>query len=327
MQLGLGFWGSKTLLSAIELEVFTQLGKKPLPLESLIDRLNLHNRSAHDFFDALVALGLLHKNDGHYSNTPETAHFLDKSKLSYMGGLLEMANNRLYQFWGNLTEGLKTGEPQNEIKTGQPCLFEAIYGEPEKLKEFLKAMTGLSMGANVEVARKFPFKKHKTHIDIGGAQGGLPVQVALAHPHITGGNFDLNVVKPVFEDYIKSFNLQDRLKFHPGNFFEDDLPKADVLSMGHILHDWDQEKKDLLICKAYDALPVGGALIVMESIIDDGRSENAFGLLMSLNMLIETPGGFDFTGADCCGWMKKAGFKDTEVVPLVGPDSMVIGIK
>ncbi len=327
MQLGLGFWGSKTMLSAIELGVFTQLGESSLPLESLKNRLNLHDRSAHDFFDALVALGLLHKNDDHYSNTPETAHFLDKSKPSYMGGMLEMANNRLYRFWGDLTEGLKTGEPQNEIKEGKPGLFEAVYGDPVKLKEFLQGMTGLSMGANVEVARKFPFDKYKTHKDIGGAQGGLSVQAALAHPHLTGGNFDLPVVQPVFDDYVKSFNLQDRLKFQPGNFFEDDLPKADVLSMGHILHDWNQEEKDMLIRKAYDSLPEGGALIVVESIIDDDRNQNAFGLLMSLNMLIETPGGFDFTGEDCCGWLKKAGFKETEVVHLIGPDSMVIGIK
>jgi hypothetical protein len=327
MQLGLGFWGSKTLLSAIELDVFTHLGEKPLMLDSLQDRLDLHGRSAHDFFDALVALGLLHKNDGHYSNTPETSHFLDKSKPSYIGGMLEMANHRLYRFWGDLTEGLKTGQPQNEMKHGEPGLFEAIYSDPIKLEGFLKAMTGLSMAANVEVARKFPFDKYKTHIDVGGAQGGLPVQVALAHPHLTGGNFDLPVVQPVFEEYVQSFHLQDRLKFYPGNFFEDDIPKADVISMGHILHDWNQEEKDMLIGKAYDALPDGGALIVLEALIDDERRENAFGLLMSLNMLIETPGGFDFTGADCCGWMKKAGFKKTEVVHLVGPDSMVIGIK
>lgn len=327
MQLGLGFWGSKTLLSAIELNVFTHLGEKPLMLDSLKERLDLHGRSAHDFFDALVALGLLHKNDGHYSNTPETGHFLNKSKPSYIGGMLEMANHRLYRFWGDLTEGLKTGQPQNEMKHGEPGLFEAIYSDPNKLEGFLKAMTGLSMAANVEVARKFPFDNYQTHIDIGGAQGGLPVQVALVHPHITGGNFDLPVVQPVFEEYVQSFHLQDRLKFVPGNFFEDDLPRADVISMGHILHDWNQEEKEMLIGKAYDALPKGGALIVLEALIDDARRENAFGLLMSLNMLIETPGGFDFTGADCCGWMKKAGFKKTEVVHLVGPDSMVIGIK
>ena len=97
--------------------------------------------------------------------------------------------------------------------------------------------------------------------------------------------------------------------------------------MGHILHDWDLDVKRMLIRKAYDAIPEGGALLVYESIIDDDRSQNAFGLLMSLNMLIETPGGFDYTGADCIGWMKEAGFRDARVEHLVGPESMVIGFK
>jgi hypothetical protein len=121
--------------------------------------------------------------------------------------------------------------------------------------------------------------------------------------------------------------VQDRVSFVAGSFFERDLPKADVVLMGHILHDWDLPTKTMLIRKAYDAIPKGGALIVYEAIIDDDRSRNAFGLMMSLNMLIETPGGFDYTGADCSGWMKAAGFTATRVEPLLGPDSMVIGIK
>jgi hypothetical protein len=155
----------------------------------------------------------------------------------------------------------------------------------------------------------------------------VPVQVALAHPHLRGGNFDLPPVGPVFEEYVRSFGLSDRLKFHPGNFFKDNLPPADVYVMGHILHDWNMDEKMALLKKCYDALPSGGALIVHESLIDDDRRTNAFGLLMSLNMLIETPGGFDFTGADCQGWMKQVGFRSTRVEHLAGPDSMVVGIK
>ena len=97
--------------------------------------------------------------------------------------------------------------------------------------------------------------------------------------------------------------------------------------MGHILHDWDLNEKKMLLRKAHEALNTGGAVVVYESIIDDDRSKNAFGLLMSLNMLIETPGGFDYTGRDCIGWMKEAGFREARVEHLVGPESMVIGIK
>ena len=322
----MAFWGSKTLLSAVELEVFTILATGPMDAETLRTRLGLHKRSALDFFDALVALDMLDRQDGLYSNTPETDLYLDKAKPSYIGGFLAMVNDRVYGFWGNLTEGLKTGRPQNEAKNGGN-FFEILYRDPAKLASFMQAMTGISMGSSKAIAQKFPWKDYRTLIDIGSAQGGLVVEVGKAHSHITGGGFDLPVTGPIFEEYVASFGLSDRFKFIPGDFFTDDLPSADVLSMGHILHDWDLEQKKTLIQKAYRALPDGGTLLVFEGIIDDERRKNAFGLLMSLNMLIELPGGFDYTGADCCGWMKEAGFRETRVEHLAGPESMVVGTK
>ena len=326
MQLGMAFWGSKALLSAVELGVFSELGDTAVDVEALRNRLGLHPRSARDFFDALVSLGMLDRRDGLYTNTPETALYLDKAKPSYIGGFLEMANARLYRHWGSLTEGLRTGQPQNEVKEGG-SFFDTLYSDPVKLKQFLQSMTGISMGASQAIAQKFPWKDYLTFIDIGCAQGGLPVQIAQTHSHLTGAGFDLAVVKTIYEEYVASFGLSDRLRFISGDFFKDALPKADVLIMGHILHDWNLEEKKQLVGKAFDALPAGGALIIYEALIDDDRRTNAFGLLMSLNMLIELPGGFDYTGADCSGWLRKAGFRETRVEHLLGPDSMVIGIK
>ncbi|HEY8490746.1 MAG TPA: methyltransferase [Dehalococcoidia bacterium] len=326
LELGLGFWGAKTLLSAVELGVFTELAGGPLDAEALRGRLGLHPRSARDFLDALVALGMLERVGDRYANTPETDLFLDRGKPSYLGGILEMAGARLYPFWGSLTEGLRTGRPQNEIKSGGD-FFGTLYQDPAQLRGFLQAMTGLSMGSARAIAARFPWRSYRTFADIGTAQGGLPVQVALAHPHLSGIGFDLPPVGPIFTEYVASFGLQDRLRFLPGDFFADPLPSADVLVMGHILHDWSLEEKRLLLAKAYEALPPGGALMVYDAVIDDERRRNAFGLLMSLNMLIETPGGFDYTGADCCAWMREAGFREAYVEPLVGPESMVVGVK
>jgi len=327
MQLGLGFWGSKTLLSAIELGVFTVLANGPMNAEDLTAGLALHTRGARDFFDALVALGMLERENGLYRNSPETDWFLVRDKPTYIGGLLEMANERLYQFWGSLTEALRTGLPQNEIRTGGAGVFEAIYGDPERLRLFLGAMTGLSMGAARVIAEKFPWRNYQSVVDLGGAQGGLLVQLCQAHPHLRGINFDLSVVGPVFEEYATNSGMQERLSFVPGNFFSDPLPAGDVITMGHILHDWDLDQKLMLLEKAYQALREDGALIVFEALIDDERRANAFGLLMSLNMLIETPGGFDYTGQDCANWMREVGFKTISVEHLAGPDSMVVGIK
>jgi hypothetical protein len=326
LQTGLAFWASKTLLSAVEMEVFTELAKHPEDLDTLTGRLGLHSRSSRDFLDALVALGFLERRDGVYANTPETDLFLDKRKLSYVGGILEMANRRLFGHWGKLTPALRTGERQSEA-AGAAETFAALYADPDRLKTFLGAMTGISRGANLAIAAKFPWADYKTVTDAGPAQGDLLVQVCLHNPHLTGTGFDLPEVAPIFEEYVEVNGLASRVEFRPGSFFTDPLPPADVIMMGHILHDWNLDEKHMLIRKAYDALPAGGAFLVYESIIDDDRSKNAFGLLMSLNMLIETPGGFDYTGADCCGWMKEAGFRETRVEHLVGPDSMVIGIK
>jgi hypothetical protein len=327
LQMGLGFWGSKALLSAVELSLFTVLAGGPLDSGAIAAELKLHPRGTLDFLDALVALGMLHRTEGLYSNTPETALFLDKSKPSYLGGLLEMANTRLYPAWGSLTEALLTGLPQNPEKKEGDGTFEALYAEPGRLRQFLSAMTGVSMGSALAIAAKFPWSDYRSFVDVGCAQGCLPVQVSLANSHLTGTGFDLEPVGLVFDEYVAQFGLAERLHFQPGSFFNDPLPSADVIVMGHILHDWDLETKKMLIRKAWDALPEGGAFVVYEALIDDDRSQNAFGLLMSLNMLIETPGGFDYTGADCRGWMRETGFKSSRVEHLAGPDAMVIGIK
>lgn len=326
LQLGMGFWASKAMLSAVELGVFTHLAGGGRSKEELEHALGLHPRSSRDFLDTLVALGALEREKDTYRNAPDADMFFDRAKPSYVGGLLEMMETRLYADWGSLTQALRTGEQQNKTKDGGSP-FDELYRDEASLRSFLQAMTGVSLGAARAMARKFPWENYQTFIDIGAAQGACPVQIARAHPHLRGGGFDLPIVAPVFNDYVAAQGLQDRLRFYPGDFFNDACPTADVLIMGHILHDWDLAQKKALLAKCYDALPAGGCLIVYDAIIDDERRHNAFGLLMSLNMLIETPGGFDYTGADCREWMKEAGFRESRIEPLLGPDSMVIGIK
>jgi hypothetical protein len=326
MQLGLGFMASKALLSAVEIGLFTELARGPLTAATLGERLGIHPRAQLDFLDTLVALHMLNRENGIYSNTPDTDAFLDRAKPAYIGGLLEMFGARLFGHWAHFTDGLRTGEPQNESRQGVN-IFAALYSDPVRLRQFLGAMSGLSsMGARV-LAQKFPWANYKTYADVGCAQGAAPVQIALAHPHLHGIGFDLPPVQTIFEEYVSAHGVQDRLRFHAGSFFTDPLPSAEVIVMGHVLHNWDLATKKILIRKAYDALPPGGAFIAYETLIDDDRSHNVAGFLISLNMLVETPGGFDYTGADCQGWMKEAGFRETRTEPLAGPDAMVVGIK
>jgi hypothetical protein len=327
LQLATGFWASKVLLSAVELGVFGALAAEPLDADTLRLRLGIHERSARDFFDALVAAGLLERDaTGRYGNGQEAARFLDPAQPSYIGGAIEMFNTRLYGYWGSLTEGLRTGEPQNEAKHGGD-LFANLYADPAALEGFLRAMTGFSLPVAEALATAFPWQAVSSAVDIGAAQGCLPVQLALAHPHLTAAGFDLPEVGPVFSRYIVQHGLEERVRFIAGDFFRDPLPRADVLTMGMILHDWDLPTKRMLIGKAHAALPAGGSLIVCEMLIDNERRRHLPGLLMSLNMLIETRGGFDFTAADCAGWMRESGFSDTRTVPLTGAYSAVVGTK
>jgi len=330
MQVGMGFWASKTLLSAVELELFTKLGDG-MTASEMAQALKLHERAVPDFPDALVALQLLDRDgdgpDAVYRNTDAGAAFLDKASPAYVGGMLEMSNARLYPFWGDLTEALQTGKPQNEIKHSGKPLFEELYSDEARLEQFLNGMTGLSGGPFTALAEKFDFSKYGTHCDVGGATGQLSIILANRHSHMKCTSFDLPPVEPIAKRTIEAAGVSDRVETARGDFFADPLPGADVITMGMILHDWNLERKKQLVKAAYDALPEGGAFIVIENIIDDARRENAFGLLMSLNMVIELGDGFDFTGADFASWCKEAGFREVEILPLAGPTSAGIAYK
>ena len=331
MQVGMGFFGSKALLSAVELGLFTELAKRRMTASEIAKTLDLHPRAVPDFPDALVALRFLQRAGvgpaGLYSNTPESAAFLDRNSPDYIGGILEMANARLYGFWADLTEALKTGAPQNEIKQSGESMFAKLYETPERLEQFMNAMSGVSAANFKAFAQKFDFSKYETLCDVGGATGQLSCIVAAAHPHMRCTSFDLPKVLPIATGKIKKAGLTDRVTPVSGDFFSDPLPAADVITMGMILNDWNLEKKKLLIRKAYDALPQDGAFVVIEALIDDARRENAFGLLMSLNMLIEFGDAFDYSGSDFVSWCREVGFREFEIIPLTGPSSAAVAYK
>ncbi len=331
MQVGMGFFASKTLLSAVELGVFSELAKQQATADELGERLGIDQRARRDFLDGLVALGLLQRegdgDGGVYANAADTDFFLDREKPTYVGGILEMANERLYPFWADLTEALRTGAPQNEVKHTGRSMFEELYSDPARLEQFMHAMAGISAGNFHALAQTFDFSRYATLSDIGGATGQLSIIVAERHPHLHCTTCDLPVVRPIAERAIAAAGVADRVSAADLDFFTEPIPKADVVTMGLILHDWNLERKQHLIRAAYEALPEGGAFIVVENLIDDARRQNVFGLMMSLNMLIEFGDAFDYTGADFAGWCREAGFRKVEILPLTGPASAGIAYK
>jgi len=331
MQTASAFWGSKVLLTAVELGLFTTLGDKSLNARQLGGALGLHPRGTYDFFDALVALKFLERDgdgpEGRYKNTPETGAFLDKASPTYIGGMPEMLNSRLFGFWNNLATALRTGQPQNEVKIHGKPVFEQLYADHAALGGFLEAMSGAQAGNFIRLAQSFDFSKYRTVSDIGGALALLSRIVGQHHQHLSLNSFDLPPVAPHAQKQVDAAGMSDRITVVSGDFLKDDLPRADVITMGNVLHDWNLEIKKLLIRKAYEALPEGGAFITIENLIDDARRENVFGLLMSLNMLIEVGDGFDYTGADFREWCGEAGFRRFEIIPLGGPASAAVAYK
>jgi hypothetical protein len=331
LQTAFAFWSSKVLLTAVEFGLFTQLGQRRATGDELGRELELHPRGIRDFFDALVAMKFLEREgDGpsaKYFNTPESALYLDRNSPRYVGGILVMLNARLFKFWHDLPDALRTGKPQNEIKHGQKGMFEELYEELPRLEQFMGAMTGLSRINFEAFAARFDFSKFKTLCDIGGATGLLCIEAAKKNPHLQCISFDLPAVEPIAKKHIAGAGLSHRINTAAGDFFHDPLPKADLITMGMILHDWNLEKKMHLIRAAYDALPPGGALVAIEALIDDARRENVFGLLMSLNMLIEFGDAFDYSGAEFRQWCGEVGFKRFEVLHLAGASSAAIAYK
>jgi hypothetical protein len=331
MQTATAFWASKVLLTGVEFGLFSTLGEESMTAMQIGERLGIHPRGRFDFLDALVALNFLDREgdgpEGLYRNTLETNAFLNKTSPTYIGGLPEMLNKRLFGFWNDLGTALRTGEAQTEVKVHGKPIFEELYASESALKTFLEAMTGFQHANFVQLGEKFDFSRFNSVTDVGGALALLSRTVGSQHKHLVFKSFDLPPVAPLAQKQIDAAEMTDRITVVAGDFFQGELPKADVITMGNILHDWNLEQKKLLIQKAYDALPEGGAFIAVENLIDDARRENAFGLLMSLNMLIEFGDAFDYTAADFRVWCIEAGFSDFDVIPLAGPTSAAIAYK
>lgn len=332
MQITTGFCSSKILMSAVNFGLFTILAeKKSMSARQIKSQLNFKctDRQVYDYLDALLGMGFLQRegvlSSAVYYNSPETDRFLDQNKPLYIGTYIEILNNCLYGFWDNFEEGLLTGQSPGDFKNGYN-IFEEIQQDPVRLKGFVNAMNGMQMANFMAFARIFDFSGYTKMTDAGGG-GLLSLTVARQHPHMHCTSFDLPALEPIAQACIQQAGLGERIKTVRGNFFMDLLPEAEVVVMSNILHNWDEKKKLALMKAAYEALPPGGAFIAIENIIDSERKNNVFGLMVSLNILIEAESGFDYTFWDFQQWANSTGFSSAEIIPLAGADSAAIAYK
>ena len=328
LETGMGYWPSRVVLTAIEFGVFSELARGPLTLSESIDKFGWHPRAAKPLLDTLVALGLLRADRrGRYRNSRKANMFLDRNKPSYIGGLLELSSTRLYDIWSGLPNLLQTGRPAAKEESGDHEFFSTLYQDPVALESFLGGMTGISTGEAILIAARFPWRRFRTFVDVGAAQGALPVRLALSHPHLTGASYDIAAVEPIFDKYVASFGLSERLHFISGDMFAGPLPGADVISFGHLLHGYSQEIRREMLAKAHAAVPTGGAVIVYDAMQNPANRFNHMSLLSCLNIMLEMRDGFEASTAGCMDWVRDAGFERVGRTHLVGPTSMVFGFK
>ncbi|MFE2728949.1 methyltransferase [Kitasatospora sp. NPDC059327] len=326
LRLTMAFYGSRVLISAVELDLFTVLADGSLTGPELCRSVGLHPRGASDFLDSLVALGLLERDQEQetYRNSPAAARYLDRRKPGYVGGYAGLADARLMPLWSHLTEALRTGEPQVPAHTG----FFDGYSDKEAARSFLGAMDAVNSGVAVRLAKAFDWSRYTSLVDLGGARGNLATTLLREHPHLRAVCFDLPEMKPFFNEHLETLEASGtsaRVRFEAGDFFTTPLPEGDVFVVGHILHFLSLEQRRELLSRIRRALRPGGAVLVYDRMIDDDRRGPALSLLGSLNMLLTSSGGREYTPAECHQWLIDAGFESVRTMPLGQPDTLAVG--
>ncbi len=327
LQMISGFWASKTLASAVELELFTRLSGKGATIEETVKLFGLHPRPAEMLLAGCAALGLLEKHGPRYRNSPLSEEFLARGKPYYFGGFVTMLDKRLYLPWNRLTEALKTNRAQTW--RDQPGLFEAMAADPEEQRIFTQAMHSFSVISGKAVAEAFDFSRYRQLLDVGGGSGAYCIEATRRYPHIRATVFDIAPALQIAKEKIAEAGFADRVQTQVGDFFHEDLPRgSDVILLSMILHDWGPEKDRMILRKCFEALPSGGAVIVAELMMDDDKTGPPPAALMSLNMLIETEGR-NYTWAEYTEWLKEAGFRQIRRIPIVaaGANGILVGHK
>lgn len=318
---------AKVLHSAVELDLFSVLAEQPATVQDVCRRLDLHPRLAGDFLDTLVGLDLLDRQEGVYRNTAAAQEFLVPGKPRYLGGSIAQHSRVHYRLWERLTEALHDGRAKSDPATA----VGAVSGEQpdlDRARRFITHMDAFTSFVAEPLARTFDWSAHRSFADIGGARGNLAAALVGAHPHLHGAVFDVPGTKALFDEHMEHLGTAERVTFHGGDFFTSPLPAADVLILGHVLHDWPAEHRRRLIERTYDAVRPGGALIVYDAMLDSHRPD-PYAHAQSLICAVMRDGGSEYTVEACREWVEKAGYRFDRAVPVdtITNDRILVAVK
>ncbi|MER5256813.1 methyltransferase [Streptomyces sp. NPDC002855] len=346
-----GFASSQLILTAVRLEVFTELGSGPLSGAELRRRLELHPRGAQAFLDALVSHGLLERTGDMYANTPVAARHLDAQHTeTYLGGYLGL-NGGLYWLWPQLETSLRTGRPCTGFTAGGDGEWGAEEGgseqgggQPDAAQQdggadgqegplewsavYVDAMAVFARAAAPVISRSLDWSRYESFVDVGGSNGTLAFELLRLQPHLRGTCVDLPALKEQFDTMAVRAGAGDKVAFQGGDFFEEPLPETDVVIMGRILHNWSEDERLRLLRRAFDALRPGGTLLVFDQLTDESRQHSRESSLASLDQLLFSESGSEYTFGELSGWLGACGFRAPSVQLMDGgPEMLALAVK
>jgi acetylserotonin N-methyltransferase len=286
------FRRSKAMFAAVSLGIFDTLERAPANAETIAAALQLAREPLERLLDACVALKLLRRNGGLYANEPVTSTYLCRASDRALVGYILYSNDVLFPLWGHLEDAIREGTPRWEQEFGtEGTIFDHFFRTHEAKQTFLQGMHGFGLLSSPEVVEAFDLSGFRCMLDLGGATGHLAVAACERYPQLHAIVFDLPEVTEITHDYInKSGPVSKRISVMTGDFFSDDLPEADLVALGRILHDWPDTKISPLLKKIFQRLPSGGAILISEKLLDENKSGPTAALLQSLNMLVCTEG-------------------------------------
>jgi len=310
----------RVLLTAFELDIFSQIGSSGMDSIQIAEKINANPRATDRLLNALCVLGFLYKKDGKFSNTRDSGKYLVKGEPEYMAGLMHQVH--LWDTWTTLTDCVKKG-------TSVINRPEKVNDrDPEWLQSFIAAMHYRAKTNAAEIIARIDLENVSKLLDVGGGSGVYAMAFVNAGNNLTATVFDLPNVIPITQKYIRREHMDGKIDTAEGDYNLDQLPTGyDIVFLSDIVHSNSYQENQKLVNKCAASINPGGRIIVKDQIMEDSRIKPASGALFALNMLVNTMAGDTYTEKEIKEWFGHAGVRFEETIDIPGHDSMVVGRK
>jgi 3-hydroxy-5-methyl-1-naphthoate 3-O-methyltransferase len=309
-----GYWPSRCLLTALELDIFTAIGDGA-DASQIGTKIHANARAVGMLLNALVSLGLLSKTGEFYKNTPESARFfVQGSKDNHRNGLLHIAN--IWHRWSTLTDAVRRG---TRVPIGRD---EASAWT----RDFIAAMQRNAKDRAPLVVKALGTAGVRRVLDLGGS-GVYSIAFAKASPEVRCEILDVPEVVPLTTEYVNHAGVAGQVSVRAGDMLHGDFGSGyDIIMLNAICHMFSPEQNRDIFVRARQALAPKGRLVVQDFVLNLEKTGPQHAALFSLNMLVSTDSGASYSESEYREWMESAGFTEVSRIDLHGPSSLIVGL-